>query len=41
MEVEYKIVDARGHYEVYDINGNFVCSTDTYGEARREIENKE
>ena len=36
--MEYKIVSVRGHYEVYDANGNFVCSTDTYGEARREIE---
>lgn len=36
--MEYKIIAIRGHYEVYDSNGNFCCSADTYGEAKREIE---
>ena len=36
--MEYKIIAVRGHYEVYDANGKFFCSADTYGEARREIE---
>ena len=35
---EYKIIATRGHYEVYDSNGNFFCSADTYHEAEREIE---
>lgn len=33
----YKIMAIRGHYEVYDAEGNFVCSADTYSEAIGEI----
>lgn len=36
----YKIVSARGHYEVY-INGVFYCSADTMHEAAKEIEDYE
>lgn len=35
---EYKIIHTHGHYEVYDSNGNFFCSADTYHEAEKEIE---
>ena len=33
----YKIIPIQGHYEVY-INGHFYCSTDTWTEAAKEIE---
>ena len=33
----YNIMAIRGHYEVYDAEGNFVCSADTYSEAISEI----
>ena len=33
----YKIVNVRGHYEVY-INGKFICSEDTYSKAVKEAE---
>lgn len=36
--MKYKIIDVYGHYEVY-INEEFYCSTDTYSEAVREINN--
>ena len=36
----YKIIPTQGHYEVY-INGHFYCSTDTWVEAVREIDNYE
>ena len=35
--MDYDIVPTFGHYEIY-INGEFYCSTDTYYEAVREIE---
>lgn len=35
----YKIVNVRGHYEVYLIrNGEFICAGDTPSEAAREAE---
>ena len=34
----YDIVPVRGHYEVYDIQGNFICSADTRSEAIAELE---
>ena len=33
----YDIIPVRGHYEVFDAEGNFVCSTDSYSEAVSEI----
>ncbi len=33
----YEIIPVRGHYEVYDANGNFVCSADTRSEALEEL----
>lgn len=33
----YDIISIRGHYEVYDAEGNFVCSADSYSEAMNEI----
>ena len=33
----YNIMAIRGHYEVYDAEGNFVCSADSYSEAMSEI----
>ena len=33
----FDIIPIRGHYEVYDDNGNFVCSADSYSEAISEI----
>ena len=34
----YKISSVRGHYEVYDRRGNFICSADTKSEALAEAE---
>lgn len=34
---QYKIIDIRGHYEVYSNTGEFVCSADTRSEAEEEI----
>lgn len=33
----YEIISVHGHYELR-LNGEFVCSADTYGEAEKEIE---
>lgn len=33
----YDIIQKHGHYELY-LNGVFVCSADTYGEAEKEME---
>ncbi len=33
----YDIIPVRGHYEVYDGEGNFICSADSYSEAVCEI----
>ena len=33
----YENIPVRGHYEVYDANGNFVCSADTRTEALEEL----
>ena len=40
MKREIKIVPVMDHYEIY-VNGNFYCSTDTYSEAVKEINNLE
>jgi hypothetical protein len=40
MIEQYSIIPVRGHFEVYDSNGNFFCSADSYPEAQREIESK-
>ena len=37
METDYEIISVRGHYEVRR-NGKFICSADTYSEAKKEIE---
>ena len=37
MNCSYDILPVRGHYEVYDADGNFVCSADTRAEALREL----
>ena len=29
MYYGYDIIPVRGHYEVYDAEGNFICSADT------------
>ena len=35
---QYKIIDVRGHYEVYlEETGEFICSADTYDEAEEEL----
>ena len=34
----YKIISVRGHYEVYDRRGNFICSADTRSEAEEELD---
>ena len=36
--MSYDIIPVRGHYEVYDKRGNFVCSADTRAEALSELE---
>lgn len=38
MQYGYDIIQVRGHYEVYDANGKFVCSADTHAEALEELE---
>lgn len=35
--MSYQIINIGGHYEVY-INGEFICSGDTYSEASREAD---
>ena len=37
MNSSYDILPVRGHYEVYDADGNFVCSADTRAEALRAL----
>lgn len=37
MNGEIKIVQNRGHWEVY-LNGEFFCSADSYIEAARELD---
>ncbi len=37
MYTSYDIIPVRGHYEVYDADGNFVCSADTRTEALEEL----
>lgn len=39
MMVMYKIVNTRGHVQVYDLKGNFLFSADNEREAREELEN--
>ena len=34
----FEIIPVRGHYEVYDYAGNFVCSADSYSEAMFEVQ---
>lgn len=36
--MSYEIIPVRGHYEIYDNLGNFICSADTRSEAMSEIE---
>lgn len=38
--MNYKIICTHGHYEVYDDNGNFICSGDTEREVKEEIQQK-
>lgn len=33
-----EIRNVRGHFQVYDMNGNFLFSADTEWEAREELE---
>ena len=33
-----EIRNVRGHFQVYDMNGNFLFSADTEREAREELE---
>ena len=35
--MEMKVINVRGHYEVY-LKGKFICSGDTMSEAVREAE---
>lgn len=35
----YKIINIRGHIQVYDQKGNFLFSADNEREAREELEN--
>jgi hypothetical protein len=36
--MDYMIIAVRGHYEVYDRSGNFICSADTRSEAEEELD---
>ena len=38
MLASYEILPVRGHYEVYDADGNFLFSADTRSEALQELE---
>lgn len=38
MNYGYDIIPVRGHYEVFDQNGNFIFSADTRSEAISELE---
>ena len=38
MDRDYVIVPVRGHYEVFDRAGRFICSADTRSEAQSELE---
>ena len=35
--VTYEIVRVKGHYEVYDMNGKFITSGDTYRECEEDL----
>lgn len=37
MDNTHRIVQVRGHYEVYDSNGNFVLSGDTWDECYNDL----
>ena len=37
VNMSYQIINVNGHYEAY-INGEFICSGDTYIEASREAD---
>lgn len=37
MDNTHRIVQVRGHYEVYDSNGEFVTSGDTYKECEDDL----
>ena len=36
--MDYRIIPVRGHYEVYDREGRFICSADTRSEAEEEAD---
>lgn len=37
MDNTHRIVQVKGHYEVYDSNGNFVLSGDTWDECYNDL----
>ena len=37
MDNTHRIIQVRGHYEVYDSNGNFVLSGDTWDECYNDL----
>lgn len=37
MDNTHRIVRVKGHYEVYDSDGNFVLSGDTWGECYNDL----
>lgn len=37
MDNAHRIVQVKGHYEVYDSNGNFVLSGDTWDECYNDL----
>ena len=40
-EVMFHCINTRGHYQVYDLNGNFLFSADSEREVREELRNYE
>jgi hypothetical protein len=34
---DYYIINIKGHYEAYDLSGNFILSGDTYNEIIEEM----
>lgn len=35
--MKYEIRATRGHYEIFDCFGNFLCSADSYKEALEDV----
>ena len=36
--MDYEVINVNGHYQAYDLNGNFICSGDTKSETKKDAE---